>query len=82
MQLFQGCNSGSSPDSTTMIQILRKNGFILNPNDKVVNSLLRMIEKNNGKCPCSCNTSKDLNCPCSNYIEDNNCCCGLYKKIK
>ena len=38
MQLFQGCNSGSSPDSTTMIQILRKEGFILNPNDKVVNS--------------------------------------------
>ncbi len=82
MQLFQGCNSGSSPDSTTMIQILRKNGFILNPNDKVVNALLQMIERNEGKCPCSGNTSEDLQCPCSNYKNKNNCCCGLYKKIK
>ena len=82
MQLFQGCNSGSSPDSTTMIQILRKNGFILNPNDKVVNALLKMIERNEGKCPCLGNTSEDLHCPCSNYRLYDECTCGLYKKVK
>ena len=82
MQLFQGCNSGSSPDSTTMIQILRKNGFILNHNDKAVNALLKMIERNEGKCPCSGNTSEDLHCPCSNYRLYDECTCGLYKKVK
>ena len=82
MQLFQGCNSGSSPDSTTMIQILRKNGFILNPNNKVGNVLLKMIERNEGKCPCSGNTSEDLHCPCSNYRLYDECTCGLYKKVK
>ena len=82
MQLFQGCNSGSSPDSTTMIQIVRKNGFILNPNDKAVNALLKMIERNEGKCPCSGNTSEDLHCPCSNYRLYDECTCGLYKKVK
>lgn len=63
-----------------MIDIIRKEGFMLNPNDRVVNSLLRMIERNDGKCPCSGNTSENLNCPCSNYIQHDNCCCGLYKK--
>lgn len=72
---------GSNPIGTSMINILRKEGFILNPNDKVVNSLLKMIEKNNGKCPCSGNTSTDLHCPCSNYRVLDQCCCGLYKKV-
>lgn len=35
-----------------MITILRKEGWELNPNDKVVNSILKMVENNDGKCPC------------------------------
>lgn len=62
------------------MEILIKDDFILNPNDKVVKSLLRIIERNDGKCPCSGNNSEDLNCPCSNYRLHNNCICGLYKK--
>lgn len=73
---------GSNPIGTSMINIFRKEGFILNPNDKVVNTLLKMIEKNNGKCPCTGNTSEDLHCPCSNYRVLDQCCCGLYKKVK
>lgn len=65
-----------------MIEIYRKNGFVLNPNDKVVNALLKMIERNEGKCPCAGNTSEDLHCPCSNYREHENCTCGLYIKSK
>lgn len=63
-----------------MVTILRKEGFILNPNDKALNSLLKMIERNDGNCPCSGNTSDDLKCPCSNYRNYNECTCGLYKK--
>lgn len=65
-----------------MIQILRIEGFTLNKSDKVVNTLLKMIERNDGKCPCSGNTSEDLHCPCSNYRNNKKCICGLYKKIK
>lgn len=65
-----------------MIEILRKKGFTLNPSDKIVNSLFKMIEKNKGKCPCSGNDSIDTTCPCSNYREYNKCTCGLYKEIE
>lgn len=64
----------------TSINILRKPGFQLNPNDKAVNSLLKMIARNDGICPCSGNTSEDKHCPCSDYREHDKCICGLYKK--
>lgn len=64
------------------MEILIKDGFILNPNDKIVSSLTKMIERNNGNCPCSGNTSEDLHCPCSNFRDHNECTCGLYLKTK
>ena len=64
------------------MEILIKDGFTLNPNDKIVSSLTKMIERNNGNCPCSGNTSKDLHCPCSNFREHDECTCGLYLKTK
>ena len=65
-----------------MIQILRIKDWELNPNDKVVNSILRAVERNNGECPCSSNTSEDKHCPCSSYRNRKGCCCGLYKYAK
>lgn len=62
-----------------MVKILRKKGFILNPNDKQVNGLLHIMERNGGICPCQ-NDSGDKHCPCSNYREHDKCCCGLYVK--
>lgn len=62
-----------------MIQILRIDKWVLNPNDKVVNSILKAVERNNGECPCSSNTSEDKHCPCSSYRNGKGCCCGLYK---
>lgn len=64
-----------------MIQILRKEGWVLNPNDKVVNSILRRCEANNGECPCH-NTGEDKKCPCSDYREKDICHCGLYLKLE
>lgn len=63
-----------------MVTILRKEGWILNPKDKVLNSLFKALERTNGKCPCSNNASTDKHCPCSDYRENNKCCCGLYIK--
>lgn len=69
-----------------MVQILRKNGWELNPKDAVVNSILRMCEKNDGICPCMHDNEeyegKDLHCPCTDYTMKNKCVCGLYKKVK
>lgn len=74
-------SKGSNPLASSMVEICRKEGFILNPNDKAVNALLKMIERNEGNCPCSGNTSEDLHCPCSNYRLHGDCTCGLYKKV-
>lgn len=62
-------------------KILRKPGWDLNPNDKVVNSVLARVEANDGHCPCH-NTGHDTMCPCSDYRENNVCHCTLYVKKK
>lgn len=64
-----------------MISILRKEGWIINPSDKVVNGILRMLDKNGGVCPCH-NESEDKHCPCSDYREKDICHCNLYVKQK
>ena len=65
-----------------MITILRKPGWILNSNDKVVNAILKRVEKNDGECPCANpgKTKEDRTCPCRSYVEDDYCCCKLYIK--
>ena len=65
-----------------MIQILRKPGWILNPNDKIVNAILKRAEACDGECPCD-NPYKgtdDAKCPCKGYREEDHCCCKLYIK--
>lgn len=54
-----------------------KEGFKLNPNEKVVKAILKGIERCGGECPCN-NTSEDKMCPCSNLRLHNKCCCNLY----
>ena len=56
-----------------------KNGWIINPNEKIVNGIIKGINRNNGECPCS-NDSDDKHCPCSNYRLKDKCCCKLYIK--
>lgn len=65
-----------------MIPILRKPGWKLNDNDKVVNNIFNRCEKNNGKCPCTHpEDDGDLHCPCASYRILDTCYCGLYVKI-
>lgn len=58
-----------------------KEGFKLNPNEKVVKAILKGIERCGGECPCA-NTSEDKRCPCSNYTQHNHCCCKLYVPVE
>ena len=63
----------------TEFKILRKAGWDLNPDDQVVNSIIRMLDKNGGHCPCHSNDSVGHNiCPCSSYTQHNKCHCNLY----
>jgi len=63
-----------------MIEILRKDGWVLNPNDKIVNAILKRIEANEGKCPCWGASSMDNHCPCEEYRLNDVCHCTLYIK--
>lgn len=67
-----------------MVEIHRKVGWKLNPNDKVVNAILRLCEKRDGLCPCVHDSEnydgKDLHCPCTDYTMKDKCECGLYIK--
>lgn len=65
-----------------MIQILRKEGWDLNPKDQLVNGILKLCEENDGECPCpnSGKTLEDRLCPCKEYRENDRCRCTLYVK--
>ena len=67
------------------MKYLIKEGWILNPNEKIVKGITKAIERNEGKCPCVHNSEeyeeKSLLCPCSDYLKKDICCCNLYLKI-
>ena len=52
----------------------------INPNEKVVNGIIKGINRCKGDCPCN-NDAEELHCPCSNYRLNNKCCCKLYLKV-
>ena len=56
-----------------------REGFMLNPNEKVVNGIIKGLNRNEGECPCD-NNSEDKMCPCRNYRLHDHCCCTLYVK--
>lgn len=65
--------------------IFRHKGFILNPEDKIVNGILKGINRCKGKCPCyhpqegeEIISDEDLMCPCKEYRENKHCRCNLY----
>ena len=63
------------------IKILRKAGYKLNPDDNTVNNIFRALERNNGHCPCKHDNREGHDqCPCTEWIKNSNCFCGLYVK--
>ena len=54
-----------------------REGWMLNPNEKIVNGIIKGINRCNGDCPCN-NDSVEKHCPCSNYRTKDKCCCKLY----
>lgn len=63
------------------MELFIKEGFKLNPNEKVVKGIIKAIERNEGKCPCvHPDNDGDLTCPCESYRLRDKCCCQLYIK--
>lgn len=63
------------------IKILRKSGWIINPNDEIVNKVLNGLIESEGHCPTNVHNRIGHNqCPCSAYIQCDVCYCGLYVK--
>ena len=56
-----------------------REGWMLNPNEKIVNGIIKGINRCNGDCPCN-NDSQEKHCLCSNYRTKDKCCCKLYVK--
>ena len=56
-----------------------REGWMLNPNEKIGNGIIKGIKRCNGDCPCN-NDSEEKHCPCSNYRTKDKCCCKLYVK--
>lgn len=63
-----------------MLKVYRKEGWELNPNDKLVNSILKRLEVTDGECPCHNpgKTVEDRKCPCVEYVQNDTCHCTLY----
>jgi len=63
-----------------MITNFVKEGWQLNPNEKIVKAILKRIEANDGECPCQNpgKTKEDRTCPCKEYRENDICHCTLY----
>ena len=62
-----------------MIEFKRKEGWVIQPDDKKLNSILRAINRCEGHCPCQKEHPK---CPCSSYLDNDKCCCNLYIHVK
>lgn len=65
------------------MEIKIKEGWQLNPNEKIVKAIERGVLRNNGECPCANEgvTREERLCPCKSYLENDKCCCNLYVKL-
>lgn len=86
MFVYEAKDIGSSPMWGTknrlgMSEFLFE-GTILNPNEKIVNSIRKRLVKTDGYCPCNQKDvpKEDTKCPCLKYRTTGECCCTLYVK--
>lgn len=66
----------------TELKILRKEGWDLNPDDNKVNDIIKELGERDGHCPTIIKYRYGHDqCPCSDYLTNDKCHCGLYVKL-
>lgn len=66
-----------------IIKIVRKKGYVINPDDIHVSDILNKLIMYNGRCPSVIKNRFGHNqCPCSDYLQRDICHCKLYVKQK
>jgi len=50
----------------------------LNPNEQIRREIENAIAENDGYCPCRVDRNEDTICPCKDFRDSGDCCCGLY----
>lgn len=68
-------------DSNQTIDVVVKDGWKLNPDEKIVNAIFRGLARTGGHCPCvHPERIGHDQCPCCSYLEHDVCYCNLYIK--
>ena len=60
------------------IKIKEKDGWKINPDNKIVNSIFRDLGKYDGKCSYLNSYDNNQICPCDDYLLYDKCMCNLY----
>ena len=47
--------------------------YRINPNKKLVNTIMEGLQRKNGHCPCRFNVDDTTLCPCDEFIKDGIC---------
>ena len=61
-----------------LLGVLKNENMKFNDNTKLVEKLIKALEKTNNYCPCIVKKEPDTICPCRKMREENECICGLY----
>ena len=57
-------------------------GHKLNEDKKHVDLIIEGLKKKDGYCPCRVPKIPENKCCCKHFIEDEECCCGFWRKVK
>ena len=57
-------------------------GYELNRDKNHVNLIIEGLKKKEGYCPCRVQKIPENICCCTDFIENEHCCCGFWKKVE
>lgn len=56
--------------------------FRINPNKKLVETIIEGIQRKDGHCPCRLNVDDTTLCPCDEFVKTGICKCKLFIPIE
>ena len=56
--------------------------FRINPNKKLVETIVEGLQRKDGHCPCRINVDDTTLCPCDEFIKTGICKCKLFISIE